>query len=54
MNYDDPLVSIKQLNAKWNEKLVESTLTDIHLNVRRGELVVVIGHVGSGKVIKSI
>lgn len=43
-------VRVISITAKWNEDLAENTLTDVSLDVKSGELVAVIGPVGSGKV----
>jgi ABC-type glutathione transport system ATPase component len=43
-------IRIISITAKWNEDLAENTLTDVSLDVKSGELVAVIGPVGSGKV----
>jgi ABC-type multidrug transport system fused ATPase/permease subunit len=43
-------IRIISITAKWNEDLTENTLTDVSLDVKSGELVAVIGPVGSGKV----
>lgn len=40
---------MKDVTAKWNDNLVENTLTKVTLTVRPGKLLAVIGPVGSGK-----
>lgn len=43
------LISIKNLTVKWNAASSDIALSGITLKAARGELVVVIGPVGSGK-----
>lgn len=43
-------ISIKNFSAKWIPEYEENTLNKINLQVKKKELVAVIGHVGSGKV----
>ncbi len=47
---EDYSIRIENLSAKWNPNYDENTLTDINLKVKPGQLVAIIGHVGSGKV----
>jgi ABC-type multidrug transport system fused ATPase/permease subunit len=43
-------IKIASITAKWSEDLPKNTLTDVSVDVRLGELVAVVGPVGSGKV----
>lgn len=42
-------LNIQNASAKWNENSAENTLTDLTLEVEKGQLIGVIGPVGSGK-----
>lgn len=44
------VLSIRYGTFKWLGKTAESTLQDIDLTVRKGDLVGVMGRVGAGKV----
>lgn len=46
---DEPILSIKNGEFKWTREASVSTLEDINLTVRKGELVGVLGRVGAGK-----
>lgn len=49
-NHDDQhIVSIVNGNAKWLDYETENTLKNINIKVRRGELIAIVGQVGSGK-----
>ena len=43
-------MTVRGLTAKWSEATEENTLTDLTCCVKAGELLAVIGPVGSGKV----
>lgn len=43
-------IFVDNLTAKWSPDHAENTLTNVSLKVNSGELLAVIGHVGSGKV----
>lgn len=43
------VISLKNVNAKWFSYDQEDTLKNMNIHVKRGELVAVVGHVGSGK-----
>ena len=42
-------IRMRKYSAKWNCKVDTTALTDLNLTVNHGELVVVVGSVGSGK-----
>ncbi|CAG2108689.1 unnamed protein product, partial [Medioppia subpectinata] len=46
---EDIGVSMNEMTVRWNNDMTEPTLRDISLSVKPGELLVVIGAVGSGK-----
>lgn len=48
-NYIEHSVSIKNANAKWLDYEREDTLQNINIKVRPGELIAIVGQVGSGK-----
>ena len=53
----DCLLEVNQLTTKWptvEEQHEGNTLTDVSLTVRPGQLLIVVGQVGAGKVIKYI
>ncbi|CAG9833829.1 unnamed protein product [Diabrotica balteata] len=43
------IVSLKNLTVKWNVSFSDNALVNIHLNILAGQLVGIIGPVGSGK-----
>ncbi len=43
------VLSIKDGEFRWTSKSIESTLQDINISVKKGDLVAVYGRVGSGK-----
>lgn len=45
----EPVVSIASGEFRWNETSAEPTLQDINLDVKKGELLAVVGRVGDGK-----
>ena len=53
-NADDCLIDLNHIIAKWpsknNDGTNNNTLTDVTITVGRGQLLVVVGHVGAGKV----
>ena len=46
----DVVLSIRDGELRWSKDSIESTLDDIHLDVKMGELIGVFGRVGAGKV----
>ncbi|XP_076167723.1 putative multidrug resistance-associated protein lethal(2)03659 isoform X2 [Ptiloglossa arizonensis] len=49
-NYqDDSLISLKNVSAKWLSHKSEDTLKNINIKAKVGELIAVVGQVGSGK-----
>lgn len=48
-NYIEHSVFIENCNAKWLDYEREDTLQNINLKVRPGELIAIVGQVGSGK-----
>ena len=53
----DCLVEVDQLTVKWpsieEEETEGNTLTDVSLTVRPGQLLIVVGQVGAGKVLQT-
>ena len=53
----DCLVEVDQLTVKWpsieEEETEGNTLTDFSLTVRPGQLLIVVGQVGAGKVLQT-
>lgn len=43
-------IVVEGFSAKWNSSYEENTLNDVNFTVGSGELVTIIGSVGSGKV----
>lgn len=43
-------VTLEKVTGKWNKDENEDTLTNINLNLKSGQLIAIIGPVGSGKV----
>ena len=46
-------VRLEKVTGKWTKDENQDTLTNINLNIKSGELVGIIGPVGSGKVCSS-
>lgn len=46
---NEPAISIKQMNAIWTKGLEPPSLNGLSLDVKKGELIAVIGSVGAGK-----
>ena len=46
----DELITVTNGSFKWNSKVDQSTLSNINVSVKKGELVGVLGRVGDGKV----
>lgn len=44
-----PFIILQNINAKWNDDVTENTLKDIKLTIENGQLLSIIGPVGSGK-----
>ena len=44
-----PTVALRGVTAKWRKEVLEDTLADISMEVEAGQLVAIIGPVGSGK-----
>ena len=42
-------VEVKEGNFKWEKSAEENTLSEINIKINPGELVAVVGHIGSGK-----
>ncbi|KAF5275656.1 hypothetical protein FQA39_LY06768 [Lamprigera yunnana] len=49
INYNTPILLLQNLTCKWNAKLQENALNGVNVTLNRGELLGVIGSVGSGK-----
>ncbi|KAF8074805.1 multidrug resistance-associated ABC transporter [Lyophyllum atratum] len=49
LNEGDEVLSIRDADFSWEKKAVEPTLENINLTVKKGQLVGVLGRVGSGK-----
>ncbi len=50
----NPVVELRKVSVKWPVASVdqeETTLTDVSLTVRNGQLLTIVGQIGSGKVI---
>ena len=43
-------VTLEKVTGRWNKDENEDTLTNINLNMKSGQLIAIIGPVGSGKV----
>ncbi len=44
-------VVVNNITAKWNQEVVRPTLKDVSVRLKQGDLLAVIGPVGSGKVV---
>ncbi|KAG6837154.1 hypothetical protein H0H93_013744 [Arthromyces matolae] len=49
LSYGDEVLSIKDADFSWEKESVRPILEDINLNVKKGQLVGVLGRVGAGK-----
>ena len=51
-NNDDKTdtVTLENVTGKWNKDENEDTLSNINMNMKSGELIAIVGPVGSGKV----
>ena len=47
--FKEPFVAINEASTSWNQEILSNTLSDISFNVRNGNLLAIIGAVGSGK-----
>lgn len=45
----DSVISLKEVSAKWAQESSDETLKDVSLDIGRGQLIAVVGPVGSGK-----
>lgn len=54
LNIPQTGIKVTNLNAKWSSSSEEMTLSNISLEVRRGQLVAIIGTVGAAKVIYNL
>ena len=43
-------VTLEKVTGKWNKDEKEDTLSNINMNMKSGQLIAIIGPVGSGKV----
>lgn len=46
----DVAVSLQNATAKWNDEITDPTLNNVNVTMKSGQLLAVIGPVGSGKV----
>ncbi|ORX44613.1 multi drug resistance-associated protein MRP [Hesseltinella vesiculosa] len=46
---DIPLIDVQRGTFRWNSTMIQPTLSDIDLQVKKGDLVAVVGRVGAGK-----
>ncbi|XP_059490449.1 probable multidrug resistance-associated protein lethal(2)03659 [Neocloeon triangulifer] len=44
-----PIVSLQNATAKWNDEIADPTLNNVNVTMKSGQLLAVIGPVGSGK-----
>jgi ABC-type multidrug transport system fused ATPase/permease subunit len=44
-------VSLQNATAKWNDEITDPTLNNVNVTMKSGQLLAVIGPVGSGKVL---
>ena len=47
----EPSLKLCKITARWNKTTTEPTLRDISVDLKSGDLLAIIGPVGSGKVV---
>lgn len=49
LNYGEPLVKVEKGTTTWSRTLAQPVLQNIDLEAKKGELLAIVGRVGSGK-----